>query len=217
MDNDLAQERADAAPAEGLSDYLRLTRAIEQLRRRFKTSDNAEEFERLAAGEKVAPAPAAPAPDADKAKIAADLMNAGTEASVADAVSSLVAAQAVQIERLTRERDEALDEVDWLEKGNGEYQHLLRQAEKNLAQADLERDGYASRAERAEAECERLRAMLLEAADHAEFRSKITYGADGGKWQNWELTLLLPVPVGSTITPHDALRAAIDTARSKES
>lgn len=63
--------------------------------------------------------------------------------------------------RLTRELDEALDAQEWAEKGNGEYQHLLRQAEKNLAQANLERDGYASRAERAEAECERLRAALL--------------------------------------------------------
>ncbi len=62
--------------------------------------------------------------------------------------------------RLTRELDEALDAQEWAEKGNGEYQHLLRQAEKNLAQANLERDGYASRAERAETECERLRALL---------------------------------------------------------
>lgn len=80
----------------------------------------------------------------------------------------MIAAQAEQIARLTRERDEALDEVDWLEKGNGEYQHLLRQAEKNLAQANLERDGYASRAERAEAECERLRALLAEAAEREQ-------------------------------------------------
>jgi hypothetical protein len=47
--------REQGGQIEGLADYLRLSRAIEMLRRRFKTADNAEEFEALAVGTNAAP------------------------------------------------------------------------------------------------------------------------------------------------------------------
>jgi hypothetical protein len=102
--------------------------------------------------------PPAAAPAAQDAELIATLREvapavADGSKSWCEIAADRLAALTEQVAALTRERDEAIEAQDWTEKGNGEYRQLLRQAEANITQANLERDGYALRANSAEARC----------------------------------------------------------------
>lgn len=149
-------------------------------------------------GEWVRYVPSAPAQDADKAKIAADLMNAGCESNMADAVSSLVAAQARELADL---RAQLAEQKQFTQVARDDRDDHQRECIKALA-----------RAERAEAERDALRA---DAERYRWLRPRL-YSIDFDYGVERTSVIAFEAPQNQPLGPGIQLDAAIDAARNEK-